>query len=180
MAKRVAILVLLASVVAGAQAVSFSSFQGAEINGVTVLNTSGLTYEIRLDPGATLTFGGNTYGITQLFGFWSLHADDGVNTLGGTGTDQSNWEFGYSGAGTGEIAGWDGNANAVRLLPGDSKTLTYTSLNQSAIDGFGFHLQYGTAGTTAFFKGATSGVPGPLAIAPFLGGLIVALRRRRL
>lgn len=177
-----AIAALGAVVAGGAYAQSYASFTASEITGVLVTNpVSGdaTKFNIKLFGGATVTFGGNTYPVTQVFAFFVMRSPSASPVLA-TGTDQGNWSWKGSTGGGGEIRGWTANANGDRLNAGDDVTLDFLTVQNDQIEDYGFHLTYldGRDVKTAYFKDPDP-VPEPFTMGLAALGLAAAIRKRR-
>jgi len=174
-------IALVGCAVAGAtlsMAQSYGSFQSATgIYGVDV-HQSGLNYTVSLEPGAYLDFSNTHYDITDVFGFWTLSAN---NPLNASGADQNNWNWNAK-SNNGDIAGWTDNSKHDDILPNGSQTFTYSALSQSNVEDYGFHLtlaQSINGGNTAYFTGPLNPVPEPASIACLGVGLFALIRRRQ-
>lgn len=174
-------IILTGLLVGGASlslAQSRSSFQ--TVTGLTGLTSTltGMTLETALGVGSTFELGGNTYTIKDVFGTWLLDDND---DLVATGANDSPWSFNANYTGTGGIAGWKTNPN-TGITPGNSQTLTYTSLTGTP-EHFGYHVRlttnlYGTGDDTLFIQGAEVPEPATMAVLG-IGALAMARRRRR-
>lgn len=157
---------------------SRSSFQ--IVTGLTGLNSSltGMTLETALGVGSTFTLGGNSYTIKDVFGIWLLDDNDDFSA---TGANSSPWSYNANDSGTGGIAGWKTNPN-TGITPGNSKTLTYTSMTGTP-EHFGYHVRLtsnlaGTGDDTVFIQGQPVPEPATMAVLG-IGALAMARRRRR-
>lgn len=162
--------VALASLAGVIHAQSISSFNFAQISGVTV-NRTGNQIALNVSPTATLTYNAVTYNVTEVFGVWAL---DDNNDMGGTGTNQNGWTF-DSGNG---IRGWKTNPNNGIL--GSSLTFNYSTLT-GTVEDFGYHIRVSGnlpgGGNTAYFR--PDAVPEPASMTALALGLAAALKRRR-
>lgn len=165
------------SVAGAAFGQSRSSFLDIDaFNGLTVnIFNGGLTYEISLDAAPSFDYQGNSYDITDVFGFWVLSNDD---DLVFANADQNGWKADSNNAGTGGIAGWKTNPNSG-ITPGQSITFTFDSLDVNRVEQIGFHVRIdgtfpGTQGNTGY---AT--VPEPASMIAIGAGVAGLLARRR-
>lgn len=160
-----------------ASAQSYNSFNPTSlIYGISV-EKSGLSYTVSLDSGAYVTLTDGTHlDVEEVFGFWTLSKDVDLNA---SGEDQNGWGWNQKDA-NGHIAGWHDPDKHHDLHPGDSLTFTYDTLDEGAVEDYGFHLLYTQewkGGNTAYFKGTP--VPEPASIlAMALGGGLILLRKR--
>ncbi len=156
---------------------SISSFNAADISGVSVLQ-SGNQITLSVANGATLDYLGNSYNVTDVFGVWAL--DFGPNpTLNASGSDIGVWDFNSKTNSAGNIFGWKTNPN-TGVTPGGSQILNYNSLSGS-IDDWGFHIRVDGnlpgGGNTAYFY--QEAVPEPASMVLLGGAAMAALARRR-
>jgi hypothetical protein len=162
---------------ASAYGQSYPSFNAANFSGVNV-SSSGLNYTVSLQPGAFITVNNVDYGVSGIFGFWTLSSD---MPLSADGAPQSNWTWNESSS-SGNIAGWHNPSKSDMITPGGNLTFSYSQLAQQNVEDIGFHLLLTSNfnGTnTAYFKGQAGPVPEPASLA-YLGlGAIVLVRRRR-
>lgn len=171
----------------GAQAQSRSSFLGvSQINDITVTPSGGgLVYTVTIGPNPSFVFNSVTYNIQNVLGFWSLRNQNPDN-LGASGANFTGlngaWTWNANSSGTGEIAGWKSNPNDG-IFASQSDTFTYTAINSSNIDQFGFHVRL----TEGFFPGTQGNtghitldpVPEPASLAVLGVGAAALIRRRR-
>ncbi|MBL8059799.1 MAG: PEP-CTERM sorting domain-containing protein [Chthonomonas sp.] len=170
------VVVLLAS--AGAFAQNYSAFYNAGPTFVDV-SVTGLnpTYTVSIGATPTVTLGGTTYNIKDVFGFWVLGVDPGSATNTATGV----WSPNNNNAGPNWIFGWSTNPN-TGLTANTSKTFTFDSLSGN-IESFGFHVrlvdgQAYQGNNTFFVKG--SAVPEPATMAALGLGVAALIRRRKI
>lgn len=162
------IIIASIAVVGVASAQSVSSFNYAQISGVSV-NRTGNQIDLVVGAAPTITWNNVTYNVTEAFGVWAL---DDNNDMGGTGTNQNGWTF-DSGNG---IRGWKTNPNNGFI--NSSLTFNYTTLT-GTVEDFGFHLRvagnFPGGGNTAYFRP----VPEPASLAALGLGAIGLIGRRR-
>jgi hypothetical protein len=167
------------SFASGAFAQTRSSFYDVTAsNDITVSSFDGLTFTVLLGPNPWVVYNSTTYIVTDAFGFYVLEDTGDVSA---TGTNQNFWTFDLNNSGPGGLSGWEAaNANSG-ITPGQSISFTFTTLNPTSWDRFGFHLRYSaefeqTGGNTSFVA-----VPEPASLAALALGAagIVRLRRRR-
>ncbi len=159
---------------------TYSSFNSTtSLTGVTVTPLNSLDYNVTLNSGATMSWNGTKYDVTQIFGFYQLSATDSLGNP--TGSDFSGWKF-LDKKNGGEIAGWSHDANNGRMNPGDTVEFKYSKITPSDI--YGFHFSYTPLGggttQTGYFS-APQGAPEPSTFFALGGGVlgILGLRRRR-
>lgn len=164
------------------QAQSRSSFN--IVTGVTGLSASqaGLDWTVSLTSGATLDFGGHTYTISDVFGFWLLDDND---DFAASGANQLGWDANSNYAGTGGIAGWKNPSKSAAILPGNSLTFTFDSVN-GPFEAVGYHVRFteniGTSGADTLHVTEDQllpPVPEPFTMALGAAGLGFAAWRRR-
>ncbi len=159
-----------------ASAQTFGSFRQVEqLQGINVQQLSILDYRVSLDPGASMTFQGQTLAITDLIGFWALSVD---NDIVGSTSDFGVWDADGSNAGIGGILGWRTNPN-TGLNPSEFEVFSFDALNLAGIEFFGFDVRVdgifpGTTGNTGFIYVPTAGVAAIL----LLAGLIILGAKR--
>jgi hypothetical protein len=194
--RKAAIIVALCVVLAAtggsaALAESWSSFIDATFHGIHVhpmLATGTTDYTVTLDPGAGIAFGGNSYQISWIGGFYVNSANQGEFFAASDANGQNDWSWEEKG---GNSAGWKCHGNAGRLFPatGDQKTFHFGDLNLGTTSVYpGFHIGYldGSTVQSAFFSGyvpdgvvgTTPEPSGLLAGMMFLTGAGVIARRR--
>src|ERR1043165_6567267 len=101
-----AAVVCAAGLVGTASATTRSSFLTVDaVSGVTLQDLGSLQYNVGLVSGATFTFGGNDYAITDVIGFYALSNDVDFNPFAAQST-QGNFSDDSSQSGTGATAGW--------------------------------------------------------------------------
>lgn len=171
--------------VAVASAQSYGSFSEADLEGLTVMTPvmgDNKKFEIGLNAGATIQIGMNVYPITEFWGFWVMRTPGGVSDIG-TGVDDGDWKFSKKTQAAGDIAGWQVSGAASRLTAGQTKVLTYTTLDVAGIEEYGYHVTYtgpNNTPVTAYFKDVEA-VPEPATFVLGSLGLMAAtqLRKRR-
>ena len=161
-----------------ASAQSRSSFLDVtSLSGISV-TPAGNTYTVALGAAPTFDFGGNTYHIVSLIGFWVLSNDGSVSA---TGADFSSATGNWSWNENAGIAGWKtnyaGGANGVD--PNGSQAFTYATIDASTVDQYGFHVV-----TTELFPGTQGNtghitVPEPTTLAALGIGFAALIARRR-
>lgn len=176
--KKLFALLLVGALGSAAFAQSRNSFSDVEAFLDLTVNVSngGLTYEVVVGADPRFMYNGNTYHITDVFGFWVL-SNDVDFVVQNQNIDQ--WVVSNNNAGPGAIAGWRTNPN-TGLVPGTSKTFTFDALNVGAVDQVGFHLRI--SGDWPFGEGGDTGfatVPEPATMLGLAGALPLLLRRRR-
>jgi hypothetical protein len=169
----------VAALVGAAQigaAQSYNSFHATDgIYGV-VVTQSGLDYTVSVEANPYLMIGGLEYDITDVFGFWSLSAN---NALDASGAGQHNWSWNESSS-SGYIAGWNDPSKKDDIQPGGSLDFTYDTLNQSSVENYGFHfslVQAFQGSNTAYFSVNPS--PEPVSLGALALGSLALIRRRR-
>lgn len=175
----------LAAVMAAGAALaqSYNSFyQVTAINGID-LQQNGLSYTLTLNPGAYVIYNNQQLDVSDIFGFFALKG--GSTALNASGASQNGWDWNYTSNGSGTIAGWQNPDKQFDIQPGGQKTFTYTALDQSSLEDFGWHLTFvqdwpETPGAkTAFVQGPLNPVPEPATLAGLGIGALAFLRRRR-
>lgn len=168
----------VAALAGAASGTTYSSFNVVNaISGITVTPQGAGAYNVSVSLNPTFTITGNTYQVTDVIGFYGLNGTGDYSplptlpTLGSFKDDSTN-------SGPGSIAGWKSNPNQG-LTPGQSKVFTFTGLNTSQIQEFGFHVRLngtfpGTSGNTGNIR-----VPAPGAGTLAACGLLIVARRRR-
>lgn len=162
----------VAAVVTNAQ--SRSSFQTpTAMTGVSVNKLDSTNFSVSLAAGATMTIGGTTGQITDIFGFWALDDD---NDLSGTGSDFGVWNYNENYSGTGGIVGFNTNPN-TGITQGNSQTFHFNSL-EGTVEGYGVHIRLANSNTlyTAVIGNA---VPEPASFAILGLGVFGLIRRKR-
>jgi hypothetical protein len=165
---------LLLPAIASAQTRS-SFFDVTNVFDIGVSTLDGLTYTVLLGPNPSIDYGSTTYNVTDLFGFYLLSDSQDVSA---TGIDQNGWGFELRNAGQGGITGWEArNANAG-ITPTQSISFTFTTVDLSRVDRFGFHLRYSSSfnggGNTSYVA-----VPEPSSMAALALGAMGFWRMRR-
>lgn len=165
------------AVAAPAVAQSRSSFLDVTSTSGIIVTPLGLDeFQVALANGAAFSFGGNSYAITDLIGFWALSNDD---NLAGSTSDFGDWRANASNTGTGGILGWKSrNANSGLTL-GQSVVFKFDSFKPEQVEQWGFHVRLngtfpGTNGNTGFIT-----VPGPASLGALGLALVVVPSRRR-
>lgn len=152
---------------------SRSSFQTpTAISGVTVTKLNTTDYNVALAIGSTITIGGSTDTITDIFGFWALDNND---DLSATGSTQGAWGFDSNYAGSGGIVGFKTNPN-TGITQGNNQTFHFDSIT-GTIEGYGAHVRLANGNT--LYAVTTQAVPEPASFAVLgLGGLLMMRRKR--
>lgn len=173
---------LLALVSATAMSQSRSSFHNvASITGVSVTSSNaGKSWTVGLGSSPTVVSLGQTYQVTDLFGFWLLDNDD---DLGAAAGNQNGWAFNDNYSGSGGIAGWKTNPNRG-LTPGSTPlTFTFGTLVGQK-EQVGYHMRFdrnfaSTGGNTAYVTAAPVPEPGTLTVLFGATALLARRKRRR-
>jgi hypothetical protein len=183
-------------VVSKAHSMSYGSFSNASFSGVTLTPsfTNGvLDYTLALSPTGQIKIGSSFYNILWLQGLYVVGATSSNNFTATNGVgNPSGWSYDTSpNSSPFNVAGWDGNASAVRIYQGESKTFHFGSLNlgsPAVPTVVGLHVGYsGPNGSpvTAFFKDNEDSIhplPEPSSLFGLGTALISAIayiRRRR-
>lgn len=185
---------------------NWSAFNAwTSISGVGVSYDGIRSFDVSLSAGATMVYGGTTYNLTKIFGFFSLDVD-GIDGNGndliadgadfGTAPNDWTWTTDIDHQHPADsVGGWEGNP-AHEFIP-PTETFTYdTGFDVGRVAYFGFHFMYydptltsgfGSAGNpyTAYFKGPTDGhghprfeVPEPITSSLMGASALLFLRRR--
>jgi hypothetical protein len=179
--KRILVLASFAAV-AAANAQTASSFHLASFKGLTVTESSPLKFSVSLASGSTVTLGGNTYTIKDIFGVYK-RASVGQFTGADSKSAASKWN--YDGiSGPKDLVGWDNNSKSNSLSAGEKFDFEFKSLTTTAgtATDYGFHVRINGSfkGSDTFYAYSKSSapVPEPASLAVIgLGGLF--LRRRK-
>jgi hypothetical protein len=176
---------------------SWSSFKDAAFTGISLhpmLATSKLEYTVTLDPGATVSFGGNTYDINWIGGFYvrTTVETDHFNATNDSTSNDWTWDQNPTHGPDFQVVGWKatGNADRLHVAPGAVKKFYFGTLDLGPTDvTTAFHIGYlddtGKA-KTDFFSGSVPDHPvgnvpepsGVLAGMTFLAGAGLIGRRR--
>jgi hypothetical protein len=164
---------------------SFSSFNNVDsLNGFLV-SESGNTFTVEIQSGATVEWGGTTYTVKDVFGFFILNANSGLETpTSGSNAHGGEWKYMEKDSGgkpaPSGIAGWTNNDKKDPMLDpgGPSLDFTFTTVDKSLITGYGFHVRF-TDDKTYFFTGPLQAVPEPATMAVLGLGALGLLRRRK-
>jgi hypothetical protein len=163
-------VVLGFGLVSKAHSMSYSSFSDASFSGVTLtpsFATGVLDYALTLTPTGKIQIGSSLYDLLWIQGLYVMGAtsSDTFTATNGAG-NPSGWSYDTSPNSTPfNVAGWDGNASAVRIYQGESKTFHFGSLNLGSPvvpTVIGLHVGYsGPNGSpvTAFFKDTDGSIP---------------------
>jgi MYXO-CTERM domain-containing protein len=178
-----AIAVSAVATLAGtASATTINSFNtGAVFSGITMspaFGAANTSYTITLNAGAILTIGGNSYGITDITGFWALaySFNDGAQTSLAAPT---GFHYDNKHQTAGSIYGWDSDTGNSGITVGNHATFNFNGPLNAHYTTFGFHLRL-SDGTTANYTGVLAGLsptPGAAALLGF--GMLASTRRRR-
>lgn len=177
---RTTFVALLALVSATAMSQSRSSFfDVSSITGVTLSSANaGKTWTLGLGAAPTVIYLGETYQVTDLFGFWLLDNDEDLSATGGA---QNGWAYNENYSGTGGIAGWKTNPNSG-LTPGSTPlSFTFGTLVGEK-ERVGYHMRFdrnfaSTGGNTAYVSAAPVPEPGTLTV--LFGAAALLVRRKR-
>lgn len=171
----------LSCLAVGAFAQSRSSFLDvSSFTGISVSLVSGNTYQLTVGPAPTFTYNSVSYAVKDVFGIWALNNSN--TGLGASGTSQNGWSYQESNN-PDDIAGWKTNPNTGITNPGGSLSFTYTSLNATKIDQWGFHVRLAsgtfpnTTGNTGYVT--ASSVPEPASMAVLGIGVAALIKKRR-
>ena len=174
-----------------AYAQSVDSFKAYNVHGISMapsVFTSGTpsVYTVTLNPGAYLDFGGETYDITSIFGFYAVGSN--FQATGDSFTiDGSEWKW-VSGSNTdGAFAGWSNNDKKSKILPGTSREFTFKSMTVSEVPPvMGLHIMVALDDKVSPFGIGNTGyvipVPEPgglLALGSGLIGLVGLVTKKR-
>jgi len=158
------VLAALSCLACGAVAQSRSSFTNvASLTGINVTLVSGNTYQITVGPAPTFTHNSVVYNIKDVFGVWALNNSN--TGLAASGLNQNGWSYDESNN-PDDIAGWKTNPNQGITNPGGSLNFTYTGIDASKINQWGFPVRLtngnfsGPSGNTVTFTAAA--LPHPL------------------
>ncbi len=148
------------------------------LSGITITQLNATDYNVALAVGSTVTIGGSTNAITDVFGFWALDDND---DLSATGSTQGAYSFNANYSGAGGIVGFKTNPN-TGITQGTNQTFHFDSI-AGTVEGYGVHLRI-TNGLT-YYMGPLTGtqgqgaVPEPASYAVLgLGGLLMIRRKR--
>lgn len=142
------------------------------LSGLTVdkLNTN--DFKVSLGAGATITIGGVTDTVTDVFGLWALDDND---DLSGSGTNFGVWGFDSNYSGSGGIVGFKTNPN-TGITQGGSQTFHFDSLT-GTVEGYGVHVRLANSNT--IYTATVGTVPEPASFAILGIGAMALIRRKR-
>jgi hypothetical protein len=188
---------LAAAACSTALAESWSSFKDATFAGIGIhpaLAASKIEYTVTIDPGATVSFGGNTYAITWIGGFYAktISPTDYFDAADAVGSNDWSWVQDPTQGPDFHVVGWkaSGDGDRIHVSPGAWKKFYFGNFDLGAtVVNPGFHLGYlddKGKSKTDFFSGEIPGgivgdTPEPsglLAGMTFLAGLAGAAGRR--
>lgn len=177
--RKLSIILGLAVVASSAMAQSRSSFIDlTSTSGVTVTSLGGNKYTVNLSGAPTVRFGGQTYHVTDVFGFWALSDND---NLTGSTSNFGVWTADSNQSGTGGIVGWKTNPN-TGIKPSGSQQFQFNTLDAASVERFGFHFR--VAETLAdcsntFYGSVRNPAPEPASLAALGVGAVALIRRRK-
>ncbi len=181
--KKCLLLAITAGLVGGACAQSRSSFLNVgSITGINVSLVSGNTYQITVGPAPTFTHNSVVYNIKDVFGIWALNNNN--TGLAASGSNQNGWSYNESNN-PDDIAGWKTNPNQGITNPGGSLNFTFTGIDVTKVDQWGFHARLtsgtfpGTSGNTGYITVGGAPVPEPASMAALGLGIVALIRRRK-
>jgi len=179
-----ALCALLAAACSAVLAESWSSFNDATFAGIglhPMLATGKIEYTVTLDPGATVSFGGNSYEITWIGGFYvkTISPTDYFNAADAAGSNDWTWFQNRTQGSDFDVVGWKatGDGERIHTSPGVWKKFYFGNFDLGAsLVNPGFHIGYlddkGKV-KTAFFSGDIPG--GIVGHAPEPSGLLAGM-----